>query len=166
MYQVGDYVVYKRDVCCVKEIKQKYYNNLDYYILVSVLDPTLKIDVPVDNKSGFLRDLISKEDANQLINRIPAIETIDSDDKMLENVYKSLLQSGSYEDLIKIIKTTYLRNKNRSDQNKKISEKDDNYFRLSEKYLYTELSVVFGLTYEETKNYIIDKVKKWIINLT
>ena len=49
MYKVGDYIVYKRDVCKVKEIKEKYYNNTDYYVLNPISDLSLKINVPVNN---------------------------------------------------------------------------------------------------------------------
>jgi len=77
---------------------------------------------------------------------------------MMEYEYKNLLSSGSHEDLVKIIKTTYLRNKERIDNKKKISDKDNRYFQLAEKYLYNEFSIVLGLTIEDTKEYVIDKV--------
>ena len=38
------------------------------------------------------------------------------------------MQNGTHEDLIKIIKTTYLRNKERLDNNKKTTDKDNYYF--------------------------------------
>ena len=46
---------------------------------------------------------------------------------------------------------------------KKRSEKDTTYFNHAEKYLYTEFSVVLGKSYEDTKEYVISKVKE--INL-
>ena len=60
--------------------------------------------------------------------------------------------------LIKIIKTAYLRNKDRIDNNKKIGEKDNNYFNLAERYLYTEFSIVLNKNFEDTKDYVIEKV--------
>lgn len=77
---------------------------------------------------------------------------------MIENEYKILLQNGTHEDLIKIIKTTYLRNKNRLNQNKKISETDDKYFKLAERYLYSEFSIILNMNLEETKEFIINKL--------
>ena len=65
-----------------------------------------------------------------------------------------------YEDLIKIIKTTYLRNKERIDNNKKIGGTDDEYFKQAEKYLYNEFSVALNMSYDDTKKYVIDKVKE------
>ena len=70
------------------------------------------------------------------------------------------MQSGTHEDLIKIIKTSYLRNKERIDNNKKTTDKDNHYFNQAETYLYNEFSVVLNLSYEETKDYIINEVNK------
>ena len=106
----------------------------------------------------MLRNLISLEDANKLIDNMKSIEVIE-DNKQIENEYKRLLDTGELSDLVKIIKTTYLRNKERIINKKKISEKDDNYFNKAEDYLYTELGVVFNMSKENIKEYIIEKLK-------
>ena len=62
--------------------------------------------------------------------------TISLEEKQIEQTYKELMKSGTHEDLVKIIKTTYLRNQMRILNNKKISEKDDEYFKRAEKYLW------------------------------
>lgn len=156
MYKVGDFVVYKRDVCKVLEIKKAYFKDLDYFILLPLNDKTLKIQVPTNNK--FLRDIISKEKVEEIINNIPNIVLIETDNKLIENEYKRLLNSDKYEDLIKIIKTTYLRNKEREDSKKKISDKDKFYFEKAEKILYSEFSIALNMTFDETKKYVTDKV--------
>lgn len=70
------------------------------------------------------------------------------------------MQRSTWEDLVKIIKTSYLRNKERIDSNKKITDKDNYYFNQAEQYLYNEFSQVLNLSYENTKNYIICEVSK------
>lgn len=160
MYKVGDYVVYKREVCEVISIKEKEFMNMDYYVLVPISDDTLKIDVPVNNKMGYLRPLITKKEVEDIIKTIPNIKPIISIDRLIENEYRNLLNTNKHEDLIKIIKTTYLRNKERLDNNKKIGGKDDEYFKQAEKYLYSEFSIVLGMSYDETKKYVIEKVKE------
>lgn len=150
------YIVYERDVCLIEEVKEKYIKGVDYYILRPLNDKTLKISVPVNSK--LLRNLISLEDANKLIDNMKSIEVIE-DNKQIENEYKRLLDTGELSDLVKIIKTTYLRNKERIINKKKISEKDDNYFNKAEDYLYTELGVVFNMSKENIKEYIIEKLK-------
>ena len=62
MYKVNDYVVYKKDVCKVKEIRENKLNGNVYYVLIPIYDESLIIDVPVDNKMGYIRDLLSKKD--------------------------------------------------------------------------------------------------------
>ena len=156
MYKIDDYLRYGKDVCKVKDIEEKKFNNEDYYLLVPVKDESLKIEIPVS--SSKIQDLISKEALERLIEKIPEITPISIEDKFIESEYKRLLQTGNYEDIIKVIKTTYLRNKKRLDNNKRVAERDQNYFELAEDYLYNEFSIVLGKSYDDTKNYIIERI--------
>ena len=80
---------------------------------------------------------------------------------MIENNYKELLQKGTYESLVSIIKTAYLRNEFRKNNNKKVSDRDSAYLEQTEKYLYTEIGTVLGLSYDEAKAYVIATVSKY-----
>ena len=154
MFKVGVYIIYKRDLCKVTNIEN------DYYCLSPVLDESLSIKVPTSNKFNNLRYPLSKKEAEELISKIPDIEPIQTSDKLLENTYKELMKSNSHEDLIKIIKTTYLRNQARLNNHKKVGDKDLTFFNQAEKLLYNELSYSLGITYDECKTYIIDKINK------
>lgn len=158
MFKIGSNVIYKREVCKIKAIRKNSFTNLDCYVLESLSDPTLTINVPVDNKNGFISNLLTKKEAEELIDNISSIEVIDVDNKNVEIEYKNLLHSKKHTDLIKIIKTAYLRNQKRKENKRNISQKDDEYFEKAEKYLYNELSIVLGLSYDDTKNYVIKKV--------
>lgn len=155
MYQINDYLKYGKDVCRVKEIEEKKFNDQDYYLLVPVKDETLKIEVPTT--SDKVQDLISKDELESLINRIPEIEPIELEEKFMESEYKRLMSTGKYEDIMRVIKTTYLRNKIRKQNNKKLAEKDINYFQQAED-LFNEFSVVLGKSFDDTKNYVITKI--------
>ena len=158
MFKIGDYIVYNKDVCTINNIIKK--DDKEYYLLVPVEDPSLKMQVLVDNEN--IRGLITMNELNELINSIPNIETIDCDEIMLEYEYKLLLSNGNREDIIKVIKTTYLRNQDRLLHKKKISIKDNEYLEKAEKLLYTEIGIVLNLTFEEVKNYIIRKVEELV----
>ena len=163
MHKVDDYVMYKKDVCKIREIRKNKINGNDYYILVPVDDESLVIETPVDNRMGFIREIISKKNAEKLIEEIPNIEPVNViSNAYIDKVYKELLYKGTYEDLIKIIKTAYLRNDERAKNKKKLSDKDSTYFNKAEKYLYNELSISLGMNYNETKEYVINKVQELI----
>ena len=153
MKNIGEYIVCRKETCKIIDIQD------DYYVLEPINDKTLKMKVPVNSK--ILRDLIKKEDIDYYLKKIPSVTAIKSSDRMMENTYKELMQSGTYEDLIKVIKTTYLRNEKRKNNNKKISDKDDSYFTQAEKYLYSEFSDVLGFSFEQTKEYVINMVSKY-----
>lgn len=157
MFEVGEYLVYRKDVCQVKEILEK--EGIKYYQLVPMSDDSLKIEIPVENKDNVLRKLISKEEIDLLIKKMPNIKLIDCNDRMIELEYRNLLATGNKEDIIKVIKTAYLRNKARLDNKKKISEKDMNYLEKAEKLLYNEFSIVLNLSIDATREYIINKVE-------
>lgn len=158
MYKINDTIIYKRDVCIIKEIKEKYYQDNDYYCISPITDTTLTINVPV--LSPQIKPTLTKEEALEIINGIPKIKAITSDDKSPENIYKELLSTDNISDLVKIIKTTYIRNKNRVDSGKKIGDKDDTYFKIAETYLYSILSVSLNMTIEECKEFIVKKLEK------
>ena len=113
------YIIYERDVCIIEKVMKKYIKGIDYFILRPLNDKTLKISVPVTSK--MLRNVISFDEANELINNMKNIDVL-KDEKQMENEYKRLLDTRDLNDLVKIIKTTYLRNKERIDNKKKISE--------------------------------------------
>ena len=147
-----DYIVYRKETCKIIEKEDGYYR------LVPVNDTSIKYKVPVD--SNFLKKVITKEEIDRLLLEIPEINTIDLGEKQIEQEYKELMKSGTHEDLVKIIKTSYLRNQIRILNNKRISEIDDEYYRRAEKYLYEEIGIVLNLSFENTKEYIINKLKK------
>lgn len=121
----------------IKKIKHNERNGTDYYILLPIDDDSLVIDVPTDNRMGYLRSVVTKKEAEKIIDGIKDINPLENIfDKNIENNYKELLYSGNHNDLIKIIKTSYLRNESRINNKKKISDKDLKYFELAKKYLY------------------------------
>ncbi|MBQ8681413.1 MAG: CarD family transcriptional regulator [Bacilli bacterium] len=158
MFKVGEYIIYKRDLCKIKNIEKSSRTNEDYYTLYPIQDESLSIKVPVSNKFNNLRYPLSKQEAEDLIAKIPNIPPIKTSDKLLENTYRELMKTNTHEDLIKIIKTTYIRNQARLNQGKKAGDKDQTFFNQAEKYLYNELSYSLSKTYDECKDYIIKKV--------
>ena len=159
MYKKGDYVVYKHDVCLIKDIKENKTNGVTYYVMNPIDDYSLTAKIPIDNKTALLRNIISSKEAKKIIKQIAMISPVDEiNEKNLEFKYKELLNVGDYESLIKIIKTTYLRNEFKAHNKMRISDTDNTYFNLAEKYLYNELAISLNMTVDEVKEYIIRNV--------
>ena len=156
MKNVGDYIVYQKDVCKIVDRKENALSHLECYSLIPVRDQSLKLSVPVTNPN--IRDLMSLEDIEKLIVEIPSIPYIDLDDKQLEAEYKRLMNEGTPKDLIQIIRTTYMRNQKRIEKNKKVSDKDSRYFEQAETYLYYEIATVMNISFDEAKEYVFQKV--------
>lgn len=149
-----NYIMYKNEVC--KIVDKKHFSGIDkdYYTLIPIKDESLVIDVPTDNEFGFLRSIMTKEEAMDLIHKMKKIHPLQVEERTMEATYKDLLYHGTQEDLVKIIKTTYLRNEARKKGKKKSSEKDSKYFEKAEDFLYQELSIALDIPFDETKSFI------------
>lgn len=162
MYKVNDIVVYRRDVCKVVGKHRSDFTGEMCYDLVPYLkqDGSVKMQVPVSNRAGNLRSLITSEEIRQLISDAPDIQTLENKPANMKSQYAALLKGNDISDLICIIKTSYGRNKARMEQHKKLASIDDEYLQKAEKYLYDEISVAMGISYDEAKNYFEDEVAK------
>ena len=61
---------------------------------------------------------------------------------------------------MKIIKTIYLRKKERIAEGKKMTYSDEKYYRIAEDNLYGEVAVVLSMTKEEAKEFVERKVEE------
>jgi CarD family transcriptional regulator len=153
MFNIDDIVVHKRDICRITEIVKNFRPGEDYYTLIPVEDSSLVIHTPLSDKRGLIRSVISKSDAEALIQKIPSIELIEiDDDKARDNMFEKLINTGKHEDLIKVIKTIMIRKEEKEISGKKVGEKDKTYFNVAEKMLYTEFSISLGKPYQETRD--------------
>ena len=160
VYKVNDVVVYRRDVCRVTGKKKSDFTGEMCYVLVpyNSTDNSVTMQVPVSNKAGHLRDLVSKDQIDELIQNAPGIETLESKPANMKSQYATLMKGDSLEDLICIIKTSYLRNDERMKNHKKLASIDAEYLDKAEKLLYSELSVALDMTYDESKEFFEKEV--------
>ncbi len=162
MYKIDDVVVYKRTVCRVQDRVKSGFTGEDCYILVPYNDDSgsTRMQVPVSNKAGHLRDLITKDELRELLRNSDKIKTLADKQANMKSQYVTLLKSDSLDDLICIIKTSYQRNKVRRENNKKLAAIDGEYLKKAEDYLFTEMSVATGMSYEECRQYFADELNK------
>lgn len=153
MFGIHDYVVYKNEVCFIKEIRKNFVGEKDYYVLCPFSDTSLIINIPMD--ASLLKPVMSKQEAIDFISSIPSILPITETTQNMESQYKALLKTYEKSDLVRIIKTAYSRNIERLKSGKRIGEKDEDYFHKAETLLYNELSVSLGIGYDQIRQYVM-----------
>jgi len=161
MFEVGSLLIYDTTgVCRVLEIgvpsglpvanKDKM-----YYKLTPVFGSGT-IYIPVDTKV-FMRPIISREEANALIRKIPEIrEDICEahNTKVLEDHYKASLMTHDCEDLVQLIKTVYVKKRNLEKNGKKTGKTDQTYMKRAKQLLHEELSIALEIPVGEVEAYI------------
>lgn len=152
--------MYRRSVCEVKDVLKKFRDNKDYYKLAPIYDDSLLINAPVEGFDELYRPILTKSEAEGLIDNIPEVDCAEiENERVVEAAYKSLYDTQKHEDLVKIIKTTYLRAEEKLEKGLKRSEKDKVYFRKAEDSLYGELAISLGMSIDETRDYVVERVR-------
>lgn len=164
MYQQGDFVMkIHTGVCRVADLTQMASGRGGgrrlYYTLVPLSDDKSKIFVPAEPEPGSIRRVMTGQEAAALLKEISGIDPVRLDnEKLREQVYRELLKSNDPRKLAGIIKTIYLREQKRTEQEKKQTAMDRQYFQLAEELLYSELALVLGKAKGEIPGIIRDAI--------
>jgi len=161
MFEVGTLVVYESSgVCRVDGVgvpsglsgarKGKLYYTL------TPIHGTGTIYIPVDARA-FMRPVISRDEALELISRIPDIDETGCDDRdprMLAARYRGYLQNHDCESLVQLIKTIYVKNRNLAKNSRKPGMTDMQYMKRAKELLHGELSVALDIPCDQVEDYI------------
>ncbi|MBO5371842.1 MAG: CarD family transcriptional regulator [Lachnospiraceae bacterium] len=165
MFEVGQYIIYgNTGVCRVEEITKMAAPGEKEKRLYYALDPVYangsRLFTPVDNQKIIMRPVLTKEEAEALIERMEEIEVLwVSDEKKREQIYKDAIRSCDCEEWVKIIKTLYVRKISRLAEGKKVTSSDAKYLHLAEENFYGELSIALGIPKGEMEEFITRKIK-------
>lgn len=166
MYQIGDYVIYSSSgVCRVEEIgtpKATYVDKTRNYYKLTPLYSTETIYAPVDTKA-FMRPVITRDEAERLVMGIPEVqeEAIECKSiQMLSDHYQSNFESHDCNDLVKLIKTVYTKNRKAKDNGKKMGKIDERYLKRAKELLYGELAIALGISMESVSDYISGRLEQ------
>lgn len=166
MFEIGEFIVYgHKGICKVEDITYLDMSGADkdrlYYVLLPVNTKGGKVYSPVDSGKVETRKMMTSEEATSLIDEIPEIEQLwVTSDKMREEQYKEAVNGCDCRQWIRIIKTLYMRKKERLAKGKKITAIDEHYLKLAENQLYGELSVALGKEKGEMESFIIQRISR------
>lgn len=132
-YQIGDFVMHGSEVGKVVKIVKNFREMGDYYRIQSLNDDTLFVMTPVDARKANLRPVLSRDQAEQLIDEMVTIKGVEFDARNAETAYNDLIKTGDHRDMIRLIKTSYERCNERIKQGLTRNEKDKMFLRLGER---------------------------------
>ena len=115
----------------------------------------------MDNEKSSLRRAITREDALELIDRIPQVETVwVLDEKRREEKYKEIMKQNDCMGWMQIIKTLYLKKQKRLAEGRKNTARDDLYLKLAEDFLYGEFAAALGVEKDQVEELIGRRVRE------
>ena len=153
MFQKGNFVMNAiNGICEITDIVTIEVSGVEkeYYLLIPIEERTAKVYIVVNDAEHKIRLVMTKEEALELMKEIPNIEELwVENEKERERLYKEVIASCDPKRLVSIIKTLYIRRKNRTNAGKKTTVVDERYFKMAENQLHAELAFALG---EEKKN--------------
>ena len=165
MFSVGDLISSSgTGVCRVENIGPPPFDTKrkrDYYTLMP-LHGSGTIYVPVDT-DVFMRPIISGQEAEMLIERLPEIQQAQVDDRdyrALAQQYKEFLGTHCCEDLVRLMKAVYTKDQKKSQVGKKPSKVDQDFRKRAEMLLHDELSAALGISIDEVPDYIRQRLEQ------
>ena len=104
--------------------------------------------------------MLTKEEAERLIQEIPQIDALEiTNEKLLEQNYKECMKANCCTELVKLIKTIYLRRQKRLETGRKETAVDSKYFRIAEDNLYGELALSLNMERKDVCKYITEQLQ-------
>lgn len=166
MFQPGDLVVYNTTgVCRVEAISRLDVTGPDRERQFYQLKPLYQdgfIYTPVDNTKVFIRPVITREEAEALIDRIPSIQAEPCQAHTLQALaqqYQSSVQSHNCESLIALMMSIYAKRKQAEAQKRRLGLVDERYMKQAEQLLYGELSAALNIPFDQIQPYIAQRVE-------
>ncbi|MCF0145796.1 MAG: CarD family transcriptional regulator [Eubacterium sp.] len=150
MYKKGTYIVYGMSgPCLVEDITRLSIPGCDrkrkYYVLRPVITDKSTIYSPVDNEKVVIRDLMCRDEAEELIMQISDIpEIIVENEKVREEQYKEIIKQINLRQCIALLKTLLHKKKERQEEGRKFTTVDERYLKETEIIVSSELALALG----------------------
>lgn len=166
MYKVGDYVISSANGIC--RIEDRMHLDMDgidenqwFFLVVPVAEQATRLYIPVEKIGDKTRKVMNESEAWSLMDGVVDIDELEiSNDRMREQIYKQAVMSNDPVQLIRVIKTIFVRKKQREAEGKKNTIVDERYFKLAENNLYDELAFAVGREKEDIPALIEERIMK------
>lgn len=161
MYQIGQYIIYgSTGVCKVESLVEKPPHGL-YYVLKPLYESGT-IYTPAEHPKVFMRPVISRDEAEALIDQIPQVVAQPDRTKNLQELrehYRIATCSHNCADLIRLTMSIYAKKKEQEQRGRRFGQVDERFMKQAESILFGEFAVALGIPKEEVHAYISRRVE-------
>jgi CarD family transcriptional regulator len=167
MYKVGDLIIYESTgVCRIDDITALDSKGAEHELLYYVLKPLYQnctIFAPVNNNKVFMRPIITKTEAERLIDMIPSIRVEAYHNRAIKQLaehYMESLKTHDCTDLIELCMSIYKKKQFVEQQKRKLGTVDEKFMRRAEELLFCELAAALNIDKDKVSDYIASRVNE------
>jgi len=162
MYQVGDLVIYgKTGVCKVIEVTTQEMEKQRLYYTLMPLYQSCTIFAPVNSTKVFMRPIVSKDEAERLVDMIPSIRAEAYHNQSVNQLaghYEASLNTHDCAELITLTMSIHAKKKLMEQQKRKFGAVDERFMKCAEELLFGELAAALCISKDEVPEYIAKRV--------
>ncbi len=131
-----------------------------YYFLEPIYQNGL-IYAPIDNETVSIRYVISRSEANELIESIDGIQVEHFGGQSMQQVsqkYQQILDKHDCRELLMLTKSIHAKALESLKQNKRLGQIDKRFKKKAEELLFGEFSIALDMEKDEVERYIYDRL--------
>ncbi len=166
MLNIGECVIYgSHGLCRVRDIlipsflergKEK-----EYYQMISAVDAGSVLYVPVDGADDKVRDVISADDAEELIDDIEYAEELElPEGKKAEPAIMEVIKRNVADEMMSLVKSLRKIKATREAEGKKFASLSEKHLLMAEKLLYTELAFALKTEKDVVKSKVLSELSQ------
>lgn len=167
MFQPGELVVYgSTGVCRVEGFAGLNRPGEDrgrrYYLLKPLWQDGV-IYAPVGSEKVPMRPVMSRAEAEALIDRMPGIPAASCQGataQALAQQYQSAVRDGGHQALIEMMKAIYRKRGQAEAKKRRLGMVDERYMKQAERLLYGELATALEIPYDGVEDYIAARLEE------
>lgn len=165
MIQINDKVLYGvHGVCNVEAVEEKKIAGkiMEYYVLKPLYDHGSTVYVPKANEAlvSKIKRIMSADEIFDTIRSIPDEELIVFENESdRHQIFNEILCSGDRVQLIRLIKTLYVRQQKRIEQKKNLLMSDEKCMKDAERILYEEFAYVLKIERDQVLPFITRQIE-------
>ena len=165
LFKVGDLILYgSTGVCRVTDITTRDFSGVDkdqlFYILIPLYQDCI-ISTPVNTTKIFIRPIISKDEAERLIDMIPTIRAEAYHSQILRELtehYEASLKTHDCTELVELTMSIYAKKQYVEQQKRKFGAIDERFMKRAEELLFGELAAALDIPKESVPDYIAGRI--------